>query len=82
MKKQFVRLALAAVTLAGAPVLVSPSVLAQAISVNGGSIGGTITDPSGAAVSGAVISITSTDTGFKRDLKTDKAGFYTVGPLN
>jgi hypothetical protein len=82
MKKQFVRLALAAVTLAGAPVLISPSVLAQAISVNGGSIGGTITDPSGAAVSGAAISITSTDTGFKRDLKTDKAGFYTVGPLN
>lgn len=82
MKKQFVRLALAAVTLAGAPVILSPSVLAQAISVNGGSIGGTITDPSGAAISGAAISITSTDTGFKRDLTTDKAGFYQIGPLN
>ncbi|MEG9431237.1 TonB-dependent receptor [Terriglobus sp. ADX1] len=82
MKKHFVRLALAAVTLAGAPVILSPSVLAQAISVNGGSIGGTITDPSGAAISGAGISITSTDTGFKKELTTDKSGYYQVGPLN
>lgn len=82
MKKQFVRLALAAVTLAGAPVLLSPSALAQAVSVNGGSIGGTITDPSGAAVSGASISITSSDTGFKKEFTTDKAGYYQIGPLN
>ncbi|MEK6396481.1 MAG: carboxypeptidase regulatory-like domain-containing protein [Terriglobus sp.] len=82
MTKQFVRLALAAVTLSGAPVLLSPAVLAQAISVNGGSIGGTITDPSGAAVSGAAISIIGKDTGFKRDLATDKSGYYQIGPLN
>ena len=82
MKKQFVRLAIAAVTLAAPPALLSPSVFAQAISVNGGSIQGTITDPSGAEVQGASISITSPETGFKRDLKTDKAGFYGVGPLN
>ncbi|MGI4755965.1 MAG: carboxypeptidase regulatory-like domain-containing protein [Janthinobacterium lividum] len=82
MKKQLVRLALAAVTVAAPPAILSPSVFAQAISVNGGSIQGTITDPSGAAVSGAAISITSPDTGFKRDLAADKAGFYSVGPLN
>ncbi|MGI4854462.1 MAG: carboxypeptidase regulatory-like domain-containing protein [Janthinobacterium lividum] len=82
MKKRLVHLALAAVTIAAPAALLSPSVFAQAISVNGGSIQGTITDPSGAAVSGAAISISSPDTGFKRDLTADKAGFYSVGPLN
>lgn len=82
MNKHFVRLALAAVTLSGVPAALSSTALAQAISVNGGSIGGTITDPSGAAVSNAAVTITGTDTGFKRELVTDKAGFYTVGPLN
>lgn len=82
MKKHLVRLALAAVTVAAPAALLSPAVFAQAISVNGGSIQGTITDPSGAAVGGAAVSISSPDTGFKRDLTTDKSGFYSVGPLN
>jgi hypothetical protein len=82
MTKHFVRLALAAVTFSAAPALISPSIFAQAISVNGGAIQGTITDPSGAAVPGATILITGTDTGFKRQLTTDKSGFYSVGPLN
>ena len=81
MKKHFVRLALAAVTLAP-PALLSPYVFAQAISVNGGSIQGTITDPSGAAISNAAISVTSPETGYKHDLVTDKSGFYSIGPLN
>jgi hypothetical protein len=63
-------------------VLISPTAFAQAISVNGGAIQGTITDPSGAAVPTATILITGTDTGFKRQISTDKAGFYSVGPLN
>ncbi len=54
----------------------------QAISVNGGSIQGTITDPSGAVVANAAVVVTSTDEGTTRALKTDKAGFYSVGPLN
>jgi hypothetical protein len=54
----------------------------QAISVNGGSIQGTITDPSGAVVANASVVVTSTDEGTTRTLKTDKAGFYSVGPLN
>jgi hypothetical protein len=82
MKKQIVRLALAAVTLAGAPVILSPTVMAQAVSVNGGAISGTITDPSGAVVGDAAISVSNTETGFKRDLTTDKSGFYQIGPLN
>ncbi len=53
----------------------------QAISVNGGSIQGTITDPSGAVVPGATVTITNNDTGSVKTLKTDSAGFYSVGPL-
>lgn len=82
MKKQLVSLALAAVTLTAAQALLAPNAFAQAISVNGGSIQGTITDASGAVVGGAALTISSTDTGFKRDLTTDKSGFYSVGPLN
>jgi hypothetical protein len=54
----------------------------QAISVNGGSIQGTITDQTGAVVSGANVSVTGTDTGSVKVLTTDASGFYSVGPLN
>lgn len=53
----------------------------QATSVNGGSIQGSITDPSGAVVPGASITITDTDTGSVKTVTTDKSGFYSVGPL-
>ncbi len=82
MIKCFVRLAIAAVTVAAPSAFTAPFALAQAISVNGGSIQGTITDPSGAEVSGAAVSITSPETGYRHDLTTDKSGFYSVGPLN
>jgi hypothetical protein len=54
----------------------------QATSVNGGSIQGTITDPSNAVVPGASVTITATDTGQVRVVNADSAGFYSVGPLN
>jgi hypothetical protein len=54
---------------------------AQAISTNGGSIQGTVTDPTGAAIPGASVTISASDTGFSRTLQTDAAGFYSVGPL-
>jgi hypothetical protein len=54
----------------------------QATSVNGGSIQGTITDPTGAVVPDASVTITGTDTGSVKAVKTDSAGFYSVGPLN
>jgi hypothetical protein len=55
---------------------------AQAVSVNGGSIEGTVTDPTGAAVPNASITIKGTDTGLTRSIVSDSAGFYSVGPLN
>jgi len=54
----------------------------QAISTNGGSVQGTITDASGAAIPGAVVIVNNPDTGFTRTLKTDGSGFYSIGPLN
>ena len=54
----------------------------QAVSVNGGSIQGTITDPTGAAVPGASITISSSETGFSKSIATDSAGYYVVGPMN
>jgi hypothetical protein len=46
-----------------------------------GSIVGTVTDPSGAVLSGAKVSITSSDTGSTMDLTTNSAGAYNSGPL-
>ncbi|MBB5340911.1 TonB-dependent receptor [Tunturiibacter gelidoferens] len=54
----------------------------QATSVNGGSIQGTITDPSGAIVPNATVTILAVDTGSSKTITTDSAGLYSVGPLN
>ena len=69
-----VSLATAAVTL--------PVLHAQAVSVNGGSIQGTITDASGAIVPHAQIHLEGVDQGTTRDLQSDGAGYYAIGPLN
>jgi hypothetical protein len=53
----------------------------QAISQNGGSIEGTVTDPTGAAIPGATVVITSPDQGYTHTLTTDKSGVYSLGPL-
>jgi len=59
-----------------------PNCFGQAAAVNG-QIEGTVTDPSGAVVAGAPVSLENTATGFKRDTQTDASGFYrfTVLPL-
>jgi hypothetical protein len=54
----------------------------QATSVNGGAIQGTITDPTGAVVPNASITITDVDTGSVKVVLADSSGFYRVGPLN
>jgi hypothetical protein len=54
----------------------------QAVSTNGGSIQGTITDPEGGALPNARIRIVGTDTGYTKSLQTDGAGYYAEGPLN
>ena len=53
----------------------------QAISVNGGSIQGTITDSTGAIVPDATIFILGNDTNSSKSLKSDSSGFYSLGPL-
>ncbi len=72
-------LGLSAVTVGTA---LTPGAFAQAVSVNGGSIQGTITDPAGGVLPDATVVIKSTDTDTTRTLKTDSAGFYSDGPLN
>ena len=49
--------------------------------VAGAALSGTITDPSGAAVPGAKLSVTNTATGVTRDDATDSAGFFSVPNL-
>src|ERR1043165_3125623 len=46
-----------------------------------GSINGTVTDPSGAVVSDAKVTITRTSTGQKVELTSNAAGAFTSGPL-
>ncbi len=47
-----------------------------------GTIVGSVTDPSGAAVLGATVTVTNTDLGaFKRTTKTDSAGSYRIDGL-
>lgn len=74
----FSRVLIAPALLVGA----STFCLGQAVSVNGGSIQGTISDPSGAAIPGAQVVISSPDTGYTHTQKTDNSGFYSLGPLN
>jgi hypothetical protein len=56
-------------------------VCGQVVSVNGGSIQGTITDSTGAVLPDAAIVIKGVDTGYVKALTTDSAGFYSLGPL-
>ena len=61
--------------------LMTGSLLAGAQEVSG-SISGTVLDATGAAVSGATVTVTNTDRAFvERTLKTNKAGFYTAQSL-
>ncbi len=81
IKKNLLSLAMAAVTLSS-PAVLTPNVFAQAISSNGGAIQGTVSDASGASVANAQVTISSTSTGYRKELRTDKSGFYSLGPLN
>ncbi len=65
-------LAILAVTMAASPAYAQ---------VSGATLSGTITDPSGAAIAGAKVSITNKATGIARDATTDAAGFYSAPNL-
>ena len=47
-----------------------------------GEISGTVTDASGAIVSGATVTITNPATGFTRTLKSNESGLYNAPALN
>src|SRR5216683_3123104 len=49
--------------------------------VSGATLSGTITDPSGAAIAGAMVSITNKATGVARAVTADSAGFYSAPNL-
>jgi Carboxypeptidase regulatory-like domain len=57
--------------------IVSTQLRAQALGVMTGSV----TDPSGAAVTKARVTATETGTGFERSIATDDAGHYTLPSL-
>lgn len=64
--------------------LLAAAVLAQTIV---GRISGTVTDPSGAPVPGAKVTVTNTDTHLTRNLNSDDKGFYVsdnlpIGPYS
>ncbi len=62
--------------------LATPSLAhAQAVSTNGGSVQGTISDASGAAIPNATVVVSSPQTGYSHTLQTDNSGFYSLGPL-
>ncbi len=58
----------------------TPAAFAQAVSVNGGSIQGTITDNSGAVVPGASVTVTGIETGSKASVTTDSRATGASGP--
>ncbi len=80
--KLFVPLGLVSLAIATVLLCLAPASFGQAISVNGGSIQGTITDGTGAVIANASVRIASTDTGAVVTVTTDGRGFYSVGPLN
>src|ERR1019366_7151997 len=68
--------------LVGLALALSANVFGQASAING-EITGTVTDPSGAAISNALVQTGNTDTGFKLSTRTGDSGLYrfTVLPL-
>ena len=61
--------------------LLLPSTLFAQSTISTGNINGSVTDPSGAAVAGAKVTITRTDTGVSTDVTTNSSGFYNSGSI-
>ncbi|HZU45627.1 MAG TPA: carboxypeptidase regulatory-like domain-containing protein, partial [Terriglobales bacterium] len=79
MRKAFARYGLAALSLLLVIALSAP-LFGQA-TVATGSIQGTLTDPSGAVVPGAQVTVTNKGTGQEKKLTTNSAGAYNTGPI-
>jgi hypothetical protein len=67
--------------LLGVPVLMTLPRVASAQSLISGDLGGTVTDPSGAAIQGATVTAKSNDTGATKSVTTGGAGDYRIGLL-
>jgi len=67
--------------LLGVPVLMTLPRVASAQSLISGDLGGTVTDPSGAAIQGATVTAKSNDTGAVKTVTTGGAGDYRIGLL-
>src|SRR4051812_50205984 len=73
MHKPLIRIALLVCALASL-------VFAQS-EIGGATLNGTVTDPSGAAIPNAKVTITNTATGVTRTLNTNEAGLFKFTPL-
>lgn len=69
------------VLIAAVALLVSAPRFAHAQSLISGDIAGTVTDPSGAAIPGATVTVTNTGTGLVKTVTTSGAGEYKVSLL-
>jgi hypothetical protein len=58
-----------------------PSLLWGQATTSTGNINGTLTDPTGAAVAGAKVTITRIDTGVATDVTSNSSGFYNSGSI-
>ena len=73
------RFPLRCAALLGLVLLIAAGVHAQ--STTDGAIGGTVTDPTGAAVAGADVGVTSNATGLEQKTTTDETGYFRVAKL-
>src|SRR5689334_7189680 len=76
------RMRLLALIVGATTTTMQPLARGQSSAING-EVTGTITDPSGAAIAGAVIQISNPENGFKRETKAADSGLYrfTLLPL-
>jgi hypothetical protein len=61
--------------------LLLPTTLLAQSTISTGNINGRVVDPSGAAVGGATVTITRTDTGVQTVVNTNSGGFYNSGSI-
>src|SRR5579863_3250241 len=61
--------------------LLLPAGLFAQTTISSGSVQGTVTDPSGAVVRGATVTVTNKATGGTIQATTDSSGIYTSGAL-
>jgi Carboxypeptidase regulatory-like domain len=69
------------VAVLAALLLLLPSTLLGQSTISTGNINGTVTDQSNAAVAGAKVTITRTDTGVETVVSTNSGGFYNSGSI-